>query len=224
MGMVSAAIRSALKVGAGVAAGAVAFGATATTEDKSGALLQDIVDRVKRIERQLGVKTGGAKEEKYGAGFPYFPKGCTSLLSKHLTVDVYEQLKDKITPNGFTLVAPFSQAWTIPIPAWAYMLVTNSATLSSARCSTRLSRTITAATSPQTSTCRTLTPPSSRAPLTPKANTCSRLASVWAATFAVSVSPLAVRVLSAVRSSHSSPRVSPISRATWLASTSLSTA
>merc|ERR1712146_468979 len=103
MGMVSAAIRSALKVGAGVAAGAVAFGATATTEDKSGALLQDIVDRVKRIERQLGVKTGGAKEEKYGAGFPYFPKGCTSLLSKHLTVDVYEQLKDKITPNGFTL-------------------------------------------------------------------------------------------------------------------------
>lgn len=35
--------------------------------------------------------------------YPNFPKDCTSLLSKHLTVEVYEELKDKVTSNNFTL-------------------------------------------------------------------------------------------------------------------------
>ena len=35
--------------------------------------------------------------------FPTFPKDCQSLLSKHLTKEVFEELKDKKTKNGFTL-------------------------------------------------------------------------------------------------------------------------
>jgi creatine kinase/arginine kinase len=35
--------------------------------------------------------------------FPIFPKGCKSLLCKHLTPEVFELLKDKKTANGFTL-------------------------------------------------------------------------------------------------------------------------
>ncbi len=35
--------------------------------------------------------------------YPTFPKGCTSLLSKYLTKEVFEALKNKKTANGFTL-------------------------------------------------------------------------------------------------------------------------
>ena len=35
--------------------------------------------------------------------FPNFPKECQSQLSKHLTKDIFEALKDKKTANGFTL-------------------------------------------------------------------------------------------------------------------------
>ena len=34
---------------------------------------------------------------------PIFPKNCTSLLSKHLSTEVFEALKNKTTANGFTL-------------------------------------------------------------------------------------------------------------------------
>ena len=35
--------------------------------------------------------------------YPIFPQGCQSLLSKYLSKDVFEALKNKTTPNGFTL-------------------------------------------------------------------------------------------------------------------------
>lgn len=36
--------------------------------------------------------------------FPTFPETCQSLLRKHLTADIFEQLKNQKTANGFTLV------------------------------------------------------------------------------------------------------------------------
>ena len=35
--------------------------------------------------------------------FPNFPKDCKSLLCKYLTKEVFDELKDRKTPNGFTL-------------------------------------------------------------------------------------------------------------------------
>ncbi len=35
--------------------------------------------------------------------YPIFPKECTSLLSKYLSQDIFEELKNKKTTNGFTL-------------------------------------------------------------------------------------------------------------------------
>ena len=35
--------------------------------------------------------------------YPNFPKDCTSMLCKHLTKEIFEELKDKKTANGFTL-------------------------------------------------------------------------------------------------------------------------
>lgn len=35
--------------------------------------------------------------------YPYFPDNCKSLLCKHLSPEVFEALKDKVTANGFTL-------------------------------------------------------------------------------------------------------------------------
>jgi len=35
--------------------------------------------------------------------YPNFPKACKSLLCKYLTPEVFESLKGKVTPNGFTL-------------------------------------------------------------------------------------------------------------------------
>ena len=35
--------------------------------------------------------------------YPQFPENCKSLLCKYLTPEVFEALKDKKTPNGFTL-------------------------------------------------------------------------------------------------------------------------
>jgi hypothetical protein len=35
--------------------------------------------------------------------FPVFPPGTKSLLSRFLTPEVYEELKDRVTPGGFTL-------------------------------------------------------------------------------------------------------------------------
>ena len=35
--------------------------------------------------------------------YPKFPEDCKSLLSKYLTPEVFEALKDKVTSNGFTL-------------------------------------------------------------------------------------------------------------------------
>lgn len=36
-------------------------------------------------------------------GFPSFPKNCTSLLSKHFTKAIFDELDNKTTPYGFTL-------------------------------------------------------------------------------------------------------------------------
>lgn len=53
--------------------------------------------------------TGGAaavEESKGGGGdfeFPSFPASCNSLLAKHLTRDVYEELVSRATPGGATL-------------------------------------------------------------------------------------------------------------------------
>ena len=38
-------------------------------------------------------------------GFPVFPAGTTSLLSKCLTRDIWDQLKDKKEPHGFSFKA-----------------------------------------------------------------------------------------------------------------------
>ena len=38
-------------------------------------------------------------------GFPVFPPGTTSLLSKCLTRDIWDQLKDKVDPHGFSFKA-----------------------------------------------------------------------------------------------------------------------
>eukprot|EP00051_Salpingoeca_urceolata_P035696 m.30963 g.30963 ORF g.30963 m.30963 type:complete len:426 (+) comp9601_c0_seq1:692-1969(+) len=88
------------------AVGGVAFGltcmSTAAAEDTTYTTLLDIAERVKRIERNLGIKSTKSKEA-YGAGFPGFLGSNKSLVAKHLTVDIYEELKDKVTPNGFTL-------------------------------------------------------------------------------------------------------------------------
>ncbi len=35
--------------------------------------------------------------------YPNFPKGCKSLLCKYLTKEVFDELNEKKTPNGFTL-------------------------------------------------------------------------------------------------------------------------
>ena len=35
--------------------------------------------------------------------YPNFPKDCKSLLCKYLTKEVFDELKDRKTPNGFTL-------------------------------------------------------------------------------------------------------------------------
>ena len=35
--------------------------------------------------------------------YPNFPKDCKSMLCKYLTKEVFEELKDRKTPNGFTL-------------------------------------------------------------------------------------------------------------------------
>jgi len=35
--------------------------------------------------------------------YPNLPKGCTSMLCKHLSREIFEELKDKTTANGFTL-------------------------------------------------------------------------------------------------------------------------
>ncbi len=35
--------------------------------------------------------------------YPNFPKDCKSMLCKYLTKDVFEELKNRKTPNGFTL-------------------------------------------------------------------------------------------------------------------------
>lgn len=37
------------------------------------------------------------------SNFPNFPENCSSLLCKHLNKEVYNELKDKQTSNGFTL-------------------------------------------------------------------------------------------------------------------------
>jgi len=39
------------------------------------------------------------------SSFPIFPNNCSSLLCKYLSRDIYEQLKEKKTSNGFTLDA-----------------------------------------------------------------------------------------------------------------------
>ncbi len=35
--------------------------------------------------------------------YPKFPKDCKSLLCKYLTEDVFNKLKERVTPNGYTL-------------------------------------------------------------------------------------------------------------------------
>ncbi len=38
-----------------------------------------------------------------GLSFPIFNQSCSSLLCRHLTVQLFEQLKSRVTENGFTL-------------------------------------------------------------------------------------------------------------------------
>jgi queuine/archaeosine tRNA-ribosyltransferase len=40
--------------------------------------------------------------------YPNLPKDCTSLLCKYLSRDIFEELKDKTTVDGFTLLGLFS--------------------------------------------------------------------------------------------------------------------
>jgi protein-arginine kinase len=86
---------------AGIGAAAALTGGVAMAEDTTYTMLLDLTERVKRIEANLGVKPG--KAEAYGAGMPHFTDKCHSLIKKHLTVDIYEQLKDRVTSNGYTL-------------------------------------------------------------------------------------------------------------------------
>jgi len=91
-----------LSVGA-FAAGAVAATCvgTAMSEDTIYSTLLDISERVKRIERNLGIRP--TRKEAFGAGFPGWTSKNKSLVKKHLTKEMYEGLKDKVTPNGFTV-------------------------------------------------------------------------------------------------------------------------
>merc|ERR1719223_1949215 len=67
-------------------------------------LLNDIKDRLERIEANLGITTVEETVEfPAGAGFPHFDESNSSLLKKNLTPAIYEQLKDKVSSNGFTL-------------------------------------------------------------------------------------------------------------------------
>ncbi len=82
-------------------------------------LVQDMYNGVKAMiakEKELGgggaaAPAGSAEEVKCGShlkkaeeltGFPVFPAGTKSLLSKHCTRDVWDQLKDKKDSAGFT--------------------------------------------------------------------------------------------------------------------------
>lgn len=59
-------------------------------------------ERVKRIEAAVGVNASRGSEA-YGAGFPHFEESNKSLVKKHMTVEIYEQLKNRVTPMGNTL-------------------------------------------------------------------------------------------------------------------------
>ncbi len=48
-------------------------------------------------QKNLGIRP--TRKESYGAGFPTFTAKSHSLLKKHLTVDIYEQLKDRVGDN-----------------------------------------------------------------------------------------------------------------------------
>ena len=62
---------------------------------------QKLQDSINRVERAVSGR--GPSNEAYGAGYPGFTAKNKSLLKKHLSVNVYEALKDRVTPNGFTL-------------------------------------------------------------------------------------------------------------------------
>lgn len=51
---------------------------------------------------------------KTKSSFPVFPKQCQSLLCKHLTQKTFDELKDKKTLNGFTLMQAINSGVTNP--------------------------------------------------------------------------------------------------------------
>ena len=56
--------------------------------------VQQLQASIGRIEQAIGVPK--AKEEKYGANYPTFTAKSHSLLKKHLSIEVYEQIKDRV--------------------------------------------------------------------------------------------------------------------------------
>ena len=79
----------------GAGAAAVTSVAVASAEDTTYTKLLDIADRVKRIEKSLGINAARSAEAP-GAGFPRFTDACHSLIKKHLTPEIYDLLKDRV--------------------------------------------------------------------------------------------------------------------------------
>ena len=57
----------------------------------------------KSVEKAKDVEAGPhLKKPEDLTGFPVFPPGTKSLLSKYLTKDIWEKLKDKVDKHGFS--------------------------------------------------------------------------------------------------------------------------
>ena len=56
-----------------------------------------------------------SKKQDDGDGFPAFPSGTTSLLSRCLTKDVYTEIKDRVTSGGITLQVSRSLCYVFPV-------------------------------------------------------------------------------------------------------------
>jgi len=86
------------------AGAALSMAAPAMAEDTTYSLLQQIVDRLNNIERNLGIKSSanGSIELNPMAGFPGWDESNKSLTRKHLTPQVYLECYDKQTSQGNT--------------------------------------------------------------------------------------------------------------------------
>lgn len=69
----------------------------APEERKSVALVHKIGES--DVPLEVGAKL---KSHKDITGMPLFPKGTTSLLSKHLTKEIWLGLKDAVDKNGYS--------------------------------------------------------------------------------------------------------------------------